>query len=83
MIINVEILRTCRPLNIKQWAGHVLRRDGFRIPQKINGRFGVRRPVGKPRGRRDDPLESDAVFAPDRGREGGSKNERRLEKVNR
>jgi len=37
MMINVEIPRACRPLNTRQWAGHVVRIDGSRIPQIVMG----------------------------------------------
>jgi hypothetical protein len=35
MIIKVEIIRTYKPINIRQWIGHVVKIDGFRIPQKV------------------------------------------------
>jgi hypothetical protein len=35
IIIKVEILRTYKPINIRQWIGYVVKIDGFRIPQKV------------------------------------------------
>jgi hypothetical protein len=51
-------------LNLKrlQWAVHVVRRDDSCIPQKVmGGYFGGRRPVGKPRGRRENTVWQDAL----------------------
>jgi hypothetical protein len=35
-----------------RWAGHIIRKDGERIPEKVlNGKFHNKRPLGKPRTR--------------------------------
>jgi hypothetical protein len=45
-----------------QWAGHVQRLPLDRIPKKALGAtFTVRRPVGKPRKRREDAVNEDSV----------------------
>ena len=42
------------------WAGHFIRMEDERIPKKVlNGKFRNTRPVGKPRTRREDNVQTD------------------------
>jgi len=45
-----------------QWTGHIARMDDSRIPEKVfGGCCGVRRSVGRPKGRWEDVFWWDAV----------------------
>ena len=44
------------------WAGHIVRMEEERIPKKVlNGNFYTTRPVGRPRNRRADVVQRDAL----------------------
>jgi len=44
------------------WAGHIVRMEEESIPKKIlNGKFYATRPVGRPRTRRADVVQTDAL----------------------
>ena len=45
-----------------EWAGHIIRMEKERIPKKVlNGNFHTTRPVGRPRNRRADVVQRDAL----------------------
>jgi hypothetical protein len=45
-----------------EWAGHIIRMEEERVPKKVlNGNFHTTRPVGKPRTRRADVVQRDAL----------------------
>jgi hypothetical protein len=45
-----------------EWAGHIIRMEEERIPQKVlNGNFHTTRPVGRPRTRWADVVQRDAL----------------------
>lgn len=45
-----------------RWAGHLVRRDDSRVPQKVmGGRLGGRKPVGKPVCKWEVALRSDVI----------------------
>jgi hypothetical protein len=44
------------------WLGHIIRMEVESIPKKVlNGKFYKTRPVGKPRTRREDAIQRDAL----------------------
>jgi hypothetical protein len=44
------------------WVGHIIRKEEERIPKKLlNENFHTTRPVGRPRTRRADVVQSDAL----------------------
>ena len=45
-----------------EWAGHIIRMEEQRIPKKkvLNGHFRIARPVGRPRTRWADVVQSEA-----------------------
>ena len=45
-----------------EWTGHIIRMEEERIPKKVlNGNFHATRPVGRPRTRRADVVQRDAL----------------------
>jgi hypothetical protein len=55
-------LVTCIKLKRLQWAGHVQRMEGTRIPKKVfKAKFDGVRSVGKPRKRWEDAVQQDAA----------------------
>jgi hypothetical protein len=55
-------LVTCIKLKRLQWAGHVQRMEGTRIPKKVfKAKFEGVRSVGKPRKRWEDVVQQDAA----------------------
>jgi hypothetical protein len=67
---NNELYSLYKELNIVEdikirrleWAGHIIRMEEERILKKVlNGNFYTTRPVGRPRTRRVDVVQSDAL----------------------
>jgi len=57
-------MRIVEDIKLKRlgWAGHILRTGKERIPKKVlNGNFYTTRPVGRPRTRWADVVQSDAL----------------------
>jgi hypothetical protein len=61
-LIRFHILVTCIKLKRLQWAGHVQRMEGTRIPKKVfKAKFEGVRSVGKPRKRWQGAVRQDAA----------------------
>ena len=55
----MSIFSFCTKIKRLGWAGHFIRVEDERIPEKINGKFHDTRPVGKPRTRWKEIVRGD------------------------